>query len=341
MGFDAIFVEANLPESMAIDDYVVNGAGDPRRALAGLGFWALETEEFFDLIQWMRHYNADSSHSKKIHFYGIDAQFAPRAISLTLDYLKRVDPAGGEAFARATTPIEPSMASETFGKLTLPERAAIEKAIADLLARFDAEHAHWAKKTGEDAFVWARKQVDVVRQTEAYYANPDARDPSMADNVRWLLERGPANRKVAIWAHDAHIAFDPRSPAMGVSLRSTLGADYFAVGFGWAKGTVRAFHPDAGGGGKVGTFEVGAPPAGSLDERLASASVPLFAIDLRRAPPPIHRWLDARIVRREMGGVFFDAEGTTRHRSPTQSFDAFVFIADAHAARGLPTLTAH
>ena len=39
MGFTVFGIEANWPESLAINDYVVNGTGDPAAALAGLHFW--------------------------------------------------------------------------------------------------------------------------------------------------------------------------------------------------------------------------------------------------------------------------------------------------------------
>src|SRR2546421_5235103 len=59
MGFTVFGIEANWPESLAVNDYVLNGNGDPAKALAGLYFWTWNTEEVLDMIRWMRRYNQD------------------------------------------------------------------------------------------------------------------------------------------------------------------------------------------------------------------------------------------------------------------------------------------
>src|SRR5258708_31318593 len=53
MGFTVFGIEANWPESLAVNDYVLNGKGDPAQVLAGLYFWTWNTEEVLDMIQWM------------------------------------------------------------------------------------------------------------------------------------------------------------------------------------------------------------------------------------------------------------------------------------------------
>lgn len=77
-GFTAIAFEAGLPEAMDIDRYIQTGEGDPRSLLAQL-YWTWNTQEVLDLIKWMRTYNADSRHARKIHFYGFDPRGVPDA----------------------------------------------------------------------------------------------------------------------------------------------------------------------------------------------------------------------------------------------------------------------
>jgi hypothetical protein len=45
MGFTVFAIEANWPESLAVNDFVLNGEGDPAVALAGMYFWTWNTEE--------------------------------------------------------------------------------------------------------------------------------------------------------------------------------------------------------------------------------------------------------------------------------------------------------
>lgn len=91
-GFTIFGIEANWPESLGINDYVLNGTGDAQSALDGLYFWTWNTEEVLDLIRWMRKYNEDPAHVKKVRFYGFDGQIANVAARKVLSYLERVDP---------------------------------------------------------------------------------------------------------------------------------------------------------------------------------------------------------------------------------------------------------
>lgn len=59
LGFRSMALEERDESgAAAIDEYVCTGGGDPQALLAGL--WApWQTEEFLDVVRWMRAYNAD------------------------------------------------------------------------------------------------------------------------------------------------------------------------------------------------------------------------------------------------------------------------------------------
>lgn len=84
MDFTVFGIEAPMPEAFDINEYVVNGNGDPEKALAGLYFWTWDTQEVLDMIHWMRHYNQDPSNKKKVKFYGFDMQHSTRATRVML-----------------------------------------------------------------------------------------------------------------------------------------------------------------------------------------------------------------------------------------------------------------
>ena len=109
MGFTIFGIEATMPEAFDLNEYVLTGVGDPAQALTGLYFWTWNTEEVLDLIRWMRRYNEDASHSKKLKFYGFDMQFSPRAAKVVLQYLRRVDPEAAEAATVALAPLTESL----------------------------------------------------------------------------------------------------------------------------------------------------------------------------------------------------------------------------------------
>ena len=73
-GFTVFGLEASMPDCIAMDDYVMNGKGDPKAAVKAQGFWTWSTQELLDLITWMRAYNQDSKHTKKLRVFGYDMQ---------------------------------------------------------------------------------------------------------------------------------------------------------------------------------------------------------------------------------------------------------------------------
>lgn len=72
-GFTAIALETGVSESRALNAYVAGGGGDVR-ALARENFsWGFgRFAENVALLEWMRGYNADPAHRRKLSLYGID-----------------------------------------------------------------------------------------------------------------------------------------------------------------------------------------------------------------------------------------------------------------------------
>jgi erythromycin esterase-like protein len=71
-GFTIFSIEANMPEAYRLNDFVLNGFGDPKQLLKGMYFWTWNTEEVLDMILWMREFN--KSGRGRIEFTGFDMQ---------------------------------------------------------------------------------------------------------------------------------------------------------------------------------------------------------------------------------------------------------------------------
>jgi hypothetical protein len=103
-------LESGLPESRPVQDFVAGGPGDAGQIVRDnltWGFGALRENE--DLVRWIRDYDADSAHRRKVRFYGVDLSLGgpggqtptPIPLKAVLSYLVRVDPPSGQR-ARAT-----------------------------------------------------------------------------------------------------------------------------------------------------------------------------------------------------------------------------------------------
>ena len=131
MGFTIFSIEANMPEAYRLNDYVLNGTGDPAQLLRGMYFWTWNTEEVLDMIRWMREFNA--SGKGRVQFTGFDMQTTTVASEIVRAYVQRVDPTYEptvrNAVALAAAPITAPGAA--FGLLvgTFPVSAAAGKTI--------------------------------------------------------------------------------------------------------------------------------------------------------------------------------------------------------------------
>jgi len=102
-GFTALAMETGFVEAMQLNDYVTGRGPEPtdwqKWFTNGYGDEAALQSD----LRWIRAYNREPTHMRKIHFYGIDLMVpysSPlTALTATFDYLDRVD----TSFALAPT----------------------------------------------------------------------------------------------------------------------------------------------------------------------------------------------------------------------------------------------
>jgi len=71
MGFGGLVMEVEEVPARKMDKYVKTGEGDPHKILADIGYgFVFNTQEVFDLVQWMREYNQNNS--AQLTFKGCD-----------------------------------------------------------------------------------------------------------------------------------------------------------------------------------------------------------------------------------------------------------------------------
>lgn len=348
MGFTAFAIEATMPEGFDVDEYVQTGRGDPAKALSGLYFWTWNTEEVLALIKWMRAWNADPRHLRKLHFYGFDMQSPPRAARVVRDYLRRVD-RGAPAEDRQWLDmlIDPFRAEAATAR---PEadRAALAQQAAALVALFDERRAAWSAGAGVEAWAVARQHARILQQNLASGVRPDSlmivRDRSMADNVRWIVDREGPRGRVVLWAHNGHVANDCSTLPMewmGCHLRRAFGDSMVVMGFAFNRGGFQAVEMPFSAGLGLRAFTVAPLDESSLDATLARAGLSIAAVDLRTRPGqgPVADWFAGPLQTRSIGAAFSDAVATALATSDTvaRRYDVLLFVENTTPARSMPS----
>lgn len=90
MGFSIFSIEANMPESYALNDYVLGKYGDVNALIGGMYFWTWNTEEVREMVEWMRAFNAREKakgSGRSVQFTGNDMQTGTVALRIAREFL--------------------------------------------------------------------------------------------------------------------------------------------------------------------------------------------------------------------------------------------------------------
>jgi erythromycin esterase len=333
MGFATVAFEVGFAEALAVDAYIHGGKGSAEAVVRGLVTDAFATEENVALVEWMRRYNADARHTRKISFVGFDMTTWTSAKAAT-KYL--ADAGMRDAAAEAALATLGTLGADVrYAAAPAEVREATREAITRVVAALDGKRDVLIAKTSAPAYRIARWHARVVEQAERSYRDPTLRDALMADNVEALRADAP-DARIALWLHNAHAtAWPAMFEDMGRRLRRKHGKDHVVVGTAFGSGGLRALSArDVEAGPQE--HRLADPPPDSFEAALALAGKPCFAIDLRRSEAAVRDWLASPIAVWSVGFAFHGREASIMRMPPALAFDAVIYIDHVTAARGLP-----
>jgi erythromycin esterase len=353
-GFTAIALETGFSESKAIQRYIDGGPGDACKLVRQQMTWGFGGfPENLALVEWMRAYNADPAHGRKLRFYGIDLSGAGdgafprarRAVDDVLDTLATRDTEAAKVFRLDLEPILTRFSSSRYSELSAEERRKLMHGLDHLT------HALKARRDGLPSgnnaelveLSWALQSVEVARQLERMFAlSPvesgsgpgippeawramEARDLGMAENVRWALQAEGLNGKLLVFAHNNHVmdakiaggiwsTLKQPPASMGLFLRRFYGEDICLTGTSAAAAS-----------GGFSSFKINPR---SWDAAFAGIAASQFVLPTRS--PQINggvaRWLnEARPLHANLATEVMVAVG--------QAFDAVVFLREFTPSR--------
>ncbi len=291
-----IALEASWEEAIRLDDYVRRGKGTGRDAVRALAYWPWRTEELLAFVESVRKLNDGLSADKKIEFLGID--YAPPGP--TVDFMRRHFEGAGVARPDALSRLEPLRRTVSWFeplKLSSEEREEALRALKEL--------THVAEREPLVSLPTIQGLGITQSIMDAHNPEGDFRDRVMAEAVLALLARSDKHRRVAIWAHDLHLAegaADGRLP-VGHYLKTRLAGKYRAIGSMFYSGSFRTY---SGLQRKMVNHVVTPPPPFYFESAMyrASPSTPCV-LDVREAVrhPEVRDWISVPKHVRFYGGL--------------------------------------
>jgi len=357
-GFTAFAIEATMPESFRMNDYVQRGDGDARERLADLRFWTWNTRTVLDQVEWMRDYNASGPDS--LGFYGFDMQYPVYAMDVVEAFVADVNPdtlawvqANYDCYRTHRVP-----GTTRYENLTSSYHDTCGTRVDSVATLLDAQTSAYTAASNERKMAFVRQHARIVDQSEHRDTIEDPlesvefRDRAMADNTLWLLDWLGPDAKIVLWAHNNHVSESGYVyTSMGSHLATELGDDLFTVGFSFYEGRVTAVQFSTEGWSRRRSISILSPPSifkGSdveqtdvFENYFHTADASSFLLDLNAAEPgsDASGWVTAPKHLRTIGAGY-EPEQAERYFTSgypiVESFDALIHVDRSTATEVLP-----
>ncbi len=310
-GFNVFAIEANMTRAYKLNDYIVNGEGDPKELIKGMFFWTWDTQEMLDLVVWMKKYN--DAHQRKVIFTGFDMQEYEGPLPEIKDLLRKYDirysfdelerelknlngrrQASGRAYN----------ANITGGEKLKIEISHLQQSVAKMIP-------------AEDDREWFIQNVRLLKQFSELGFD---RDKNMAENFLWTFNNSDKSSKFIIWAHNWHIK--KNGNVMGAYLLKDLKKDYFACGFAFHKGSYTAYDYEIK---KVARRKAQTSYPGTYEYYFHRIGERIFLINFGNMTDiPQSRWLRRDMLFRHTGSTKIKEEFGIDNL--LKDFDALIYI---------------
>lgn len=317
--YNSIVFEVDYGEAKKWNDYVYHGNGNIDTILANCGWWTYRTQEFKDLLEFLRHHNQLSG--RKVQVYGMEMTYIKHNIDFLHTYLQKYysDYAAVKPFFDKERQY---LAFSTHSHSEIKEYWEFYFALSEVLSMQEK----FAGVT-ESEFDEVGRLVEILKQYCTYISQNEPffqlelRDKFSMRNIRWVAEKDEQN-KVIIWAHNAHIRRNYFYDQLGRNLSNQYGDAYFAIGFAFGRGEFGAF--DSSWAFKKWTCELTSTP--SLTNKLYAANRGDIFIDIRtnRADDSYSK---STVVRNDISEQLRESQlNSTGEMVLSETYDGMIFI---------------
>lgn len=324
--FDTLAFET--PSIGSINAWVRGADIDGRDALRGQSFLVWQTQEIFNLIEWMREFNLRGEH-RVIDFVGIDCQISEqmvveviarlRATGLGTEEMDALQSSFHSLFSK-TSPLDlQSTSAEIVLKLSLL------KATAGAPGNSNCETQQLMEILVQGAELFA------LRADRRSYSR--VRDRLMAENAARLVREG---RKVIVWAHNGHVSrsYPPSRKTMGAYLNDYFAQNYYAVGFCFFKGV---FSSNQRRLGESPEYCIARSPNEHIESLFHRIKQPRLFVDIRTVDgtSDVKRWWSLPQKMQGAGANFNEQRGLATYLVSTETYDGLIYLETTSSSRPL------
>jgi erythromycin esterase len=331
--FRHIAFEAPWAGIEVVDQYTLGVHDDAESARAGLTYFMLQNEEAWELITWLRDFNAKLADSGvPVRLIGIDPQArAAEAATFVLDFVENVDSARLEYFADLYAEIVDGSPSGYYLDQAREAYEELQSKSEEYIGLTTHEEYHLALTAAR--IVYQSREVLAFDITESNQA-ARSREEHMVENLLEYDRMVAGDSGVILWGHNNHIA---RVPVRGAAKLPTIGSllldegdiNYVALGFDFESGEFAALPTNDMASG-VDVFSLGNAPEGTFAHTFGQLEYSVFILNLKDVDHSTSagKWLGEPRQQWSVGCCFDPSIEAPQliEVSMVESFDVLIFV---------------
>ncbi|NQX70675.1 erythromycin esterase family protein [Paenibacillus alba] len=250
LGFTNFGIEEDWGNGLKLNEYIQTGKGNPREFLKLL----YPTDEIVAMVEWMREYNSDPVHKKKIQFIGLDLKMLDQTVfDKVINYVKKHHPdllPEVEQSYKELSLVAGNL--QEYMKLTTEVKEK-HMANAQKVVKLLEDKTKSSHETGSLELAWVKGTTKVIANFTKMMIPADypsmvkLHDQFLAEHAVWAEEQ--FGGKTMVWGHNIHIAkgvitekWYPK--VAGEFLKERVGDQYVAIGTTTTEGKFTAFSED-------------------------------------------------------------------------------------------------
>lgn len=300
MGFTNFGIEEDWGNGLQLNEYIHMGKGNPREFLKLL----YPADEIVAMVEWMKDYNADQAHEKKIQFIGLDLKTMEQDVfTKVVDYVKLHHPEILSEVEESYKELSAAAVSlQEYMKLTPEKKKKFNANAAKVVKLLENKTGQLKNGIAASELVWVKGTAKVIENYTAMMIPSDyaqivtLHDQYLADHAEWAQQA--FGGKTMLWGHNIHVAKGVIDKEMypkvaGQFLKERFGDQYVAIGTTTTKGKFTAFSE-----GKLATDTI-QQDVNSSNYKFGEVPYEMFMLDVRSLKDQAKEW-----VQREQ--PFFD-----------------------------------
>ncbi len=291
MGFTNFGIEEDWGNGLKLNEYIHTGKGNPREFLKLL----YPADEIVAMVEWMKDYNADPSHEKKIQFIGLDLKALEQDVfTKVVDYVKLHHPEILSEVEESYKELSAAAVSlQEYMKLTPEKKKKFNANAAKVVKLLENKTVQMNNGIAASELVWVMGTAKVIENFTAMMIPSDypqivtLHDQYFADHAEWAKQA--LGGKTMVWGHNIHVAKGVIDREMypkvaGQFLEERFGDKYVAIGTTTTMGKFTAFSE-----GKLATDTI-QQNVNSSNYKLGEVSDEMFMLDVRNLKDQAKEW---------------------------------------------------